>query len=55
MRCSRSSSLVWFLSIIDEVLSINTSANVSVFGDFNVNHKDWLTYSDETDRPGELC
>ena len=28
---------------IDEVLSINLSANVFVFGDFNVHHKDWLT------------
>ena len=26
-----------------------------VFGDFNVHHKDWLTYSGGTDRPGELC
>ena len=26
-----------------------------VFGDFNVRHKDWLTYSGGTDRPGELC
>ena len=26
-----------------------------VFGDFNVHHKDWLTYSGETDRSGELC
>ena len=42
-------------SNIDEVLSINPSANVFVFGDFNVHHKDWLTYSGETDRPGELC
>ena len=25
---------------IDEVLSIKPSANVSVFGDFNVHHKD---------------
>ena len=39
----------------DEGLSINPSANVFVFGDFNVHHKDWLTYSSETDRPGELC
>ena len=31
------------------------SANVFVFGDFNVHHKDWLTYSCGTDRPGELC
>ena len=34
----------------DEVLSINASANVFVFGDFNVHHKDWLTYSDGIDR-----
>ena len=25
-----------------------------VFGDFNVHHKDWLTYSGGPDRPGEL-
>ena len=42
-------------SNIDEVLSINPSACVFVFGDFNVHHKDWLTYSGGTDRPGELC
>ena len=42
------------LSNIDEVLPINPSA-VFVFGDFNVHHKDWLTYSGETDRSGELC
>ena len=42
-------------SNIDEVLSINPSANVFVFGDFNVHHKDWLTYSGETVRPGEFC
>ena len=42
-------------SNIDEVLSINPSANAFVFGDFNVYHKDWLTYSSGTDRPGELC
>ena len=34
---------------------INPSANVFVFGDFNVHHKDWLTDSGGTDRPGELC
>ena len=38
---------------IDEVLSINPSANVFVFGDFNIHRKDWLTYSGDTDRPGE--
>ena len=56
---SPSSSLCTFFdsisSNIDEVLSINPSANVFVFGDFNVHHKDWLTYSGGTDRPGELC
>ena len=42
-------------SNINEVLSINLSANVFVFGDFNVHHKEWLTFSGGTDRPGELC
>ena len=42
-------------SNIDEILSINLPANVFVFGDFNVHHKDWLTYFGGTDRPGELC
>ena len=36
-------------SNIDEVLSINPSVNVFVFGDFNVHHKDWLTYFGGTD------
>ena len=40
---------------IDEVLSINPSANVFVFGDFNVRHKDGLTYFGGTDRLGKLC
>ena len=39
---------------IDEVLSIKPSA-VFVYGDFNVHHKDWLTYSSGTDRSGEPC
>ena len=43
------------LSNKDEVLSISPSADVFVFGDFNVHCKDWLTYSGGTDRPGELC
>ena len=42
-------------SIIDKVLSINPSANIFVFGDFNDHHKDWLTYSVGNDQPGELC
>ena len=41
-------------SDIDEVLSINSSANMFVFGEFNVHQKDWLTYTGGTDRPGEL-
>ena len=42
-------------SKIDEVFSINPSANAFVLADFNVHHKDWLTYYGGTDRPGELC
>ena len=42
-------------SNIDGVLSINPSANLSLFGDFKVHHKDMLTYSVGTDRSGELC
>ena len=42
-------------SNIDEVLSVNPPTNIFVFGDFNIYHKDWLTYSGQTDRPGELC
>ena len=42
-------------SNIDEVLSLSPSANVFVFGDFNVHHKDWLTYSGGADRSAELC
>ena len=26
----------------------------SCFGDFNIHHKDWLTYSDGTNRPGQV-
>ena len=43
-RSSSSSLCMVFdsiLSNIDEVLSINPSANVFVFGYFNVHHKDW--------------
>ena len=43
------------LSNIEEVLSINPSANVFAFCDFNVHHKDWLTYSGGTNRPSEVC
>ena len=44
-----------FHSISSEVLLINPSANVFVFRDFNVHHKDWLTYSCGTERPWKLC
>ena len=37
------------------ILSINPSANIFVFGGFNIHHKDWLTYSSGTDQSGELC
>ena len=40
-------------SNIDEVLSINPSADVFIFGDFNAHHTDWLSNSGGTDRPGE--
>ena len=42
-------------SNIDEVLSMNLSADVFVFWDFNVHYKEWLTYSGGTDRSDELC
>ena len=52
---SSSSSLFDSISSnIGELLSINPSANVLVFGDLNVHHKDWLTHSGGTDRSGEL-
>ena len=37
------------------VLSINHSANVFVFTDFHIHHKDWLTYSAGTDSAGHFC
>ena len=41
-------------SNLDKILYINPSA-VFVFGDFNVHHQDWRTYSGGTDGPGEIC
>ena len=38
-------------SNIDEVLSMNPSANEFVFEDYNVHHKDWLNYSVSIDLP----
>ena len=56
----QSPSSLWMVfdsisSNMDEVLSISPSANVFVFGDFNIHHKDWLICSGGTDRSGELC
>ena len=51
-QCLTSALCTVFDSIssnIDEALSINPSANVFVVGDFNIHHKDWLTYSGGTD------
>ena len=46
----------WFISSnIDKFLSVNPSANMFVFGDFNVHHKDFLNCFVGTDKPGELC
>ena len=42
------------LSNINEVISINISANGFVFGDFNVCHRDWITGSGGTDSPGNV-
>ena len=42
-------------SSIDEVLSINLSANAFVLGNFNIHHKDWLTSSGGTEISGEIC
>ena len=55
-RSPSSSLCMVFYSIssnTDKFLSINPSA-VFVFGDFNIHHKDWLTYSGGIDQPGEL-
>ena len=39
---------------IDKVLSVNPSVNTLVFEDFNVHHKDWLSYSGGADGPSEI-
>ena len=44
-----------FSSNKDEVLLIKPSTHVFIFGDFNIHHTDWLTYSGGADQPGELC
>ena len=42
-------------SNVYQILLLNPSANVFFFGDFNVHHKDWLTYSGGTGKTGEQC
>ena len=42
-------------SNIDEVLSINLSSNVFIFGEISVHRKGRQTYSSGTDRPSEPC
>ena len=37
------------------VVSIDLTAIVFVFGNFNGHHKDWVAYFGGTDRYGELC
>ena len=56
LRNSPDSYLCFRLALLHSVsyFSINPSANVFVFGDFNVHNKDWLTYSNGTDRSGDL-
>ena len=51
----------WSLCMVFDSISCNInellliSPSVFVFGDFNIHHKDWVTYSGGTDQPGELC
>ena len=42
-------------SSIDQVISINSSANLFVFGHFNLYYKDRLTSFGRTDQPSEIC
>ena len=51
---SRSSSLFTAFDAISCYIDVVLSA-AFVFEDFNVHHIDGLTYSGETDRPGEFC
>ena len=43
-----------FCSVSSSIDQVEPST-VFVFGDFNVYHKDWLTYFGGNDRPDELC
>ena len=53
-----STSCIVFDSVstsINKALSVHLYAKIFACGDFSVHHKDWLTYSGVTNRPGELC
>ena len=52
---SPSCSLSTVSSNMDQVLSVNPSANLFVFGDFSIHHNEWLIYSGRTTRLDELC
>ena len=39
----------------DETINFNLHIKEKMFGDFNIHHKEWLTYSGGTDISGELC
>ena len=45
-------SITFFVFVFD---SISSNIDEVLFGDFNVHHKDWLSYSDGTDQLGEIC
>ena len=40
---------------IDNILINHPSANINVFGDFNIHHVQWLTHSNHTDNVGVEC
>ena len=50
-------SLSLFLCMVFDSISsnINPFANVFVFGDFSIHHKNWLTYSCGNDKSDGLC
>ena len=42
-------------SNFDKALSMYSTVKILIFGGINVHHRNWLTYSGRTGRPGELC
>ena len=43
-----------FDAVSSNILSIESTVDVFVFGNFMVHHKGWFNYSSETDSPGEI-